>query len=221
MAAGRAPDRRRGPRPGRRPSAGPTWPSRSNGSRRGPIATRAASGCRRPAARPSRSRGSWSGRRGPAGSSRPPPPTARRRRGIEVESLLRRDEAPHRGLTYRRLLRRLGRDDRAGTGRRSSSPTPGRSPRRSPTTCAGRSTAGARGDRRAPLGARRDAPPRGRGGAEGGRRCGRSSPARAWSWASTSARPTSRSWSACPAASRAACSGSAGRGTGSGRRRAA
>ncbi len=29
---------------------------------------------------------------------------------IEVESLIRADEAPHRGLTYRRLLRRLGRD---------------------------------------------------------------------------------------------------------------
>ena len=28
---------------------------------------------------------------------------------LEVESLLRPDEAPHRGLTYRRLLRRLGR----------------------------------------------------------------------------------------------------------------
>ena len=32
---GRASDRRRGPRPGRRPSGAPTWPSRSNGSRRG------------------------------------------------------------------------------------------------------------------------------------------------------------------------------------------
>ena len=76
---GRAPHRGRGPRPGadqarRRPGA-----SRSNGSPPGRPATRAGSGCRRPAARPSPSRGSWSGRRGPAGSSRRPSPTGRRR----------------------------------------------------------------------------------------------------------------------------------------------
>lgn len=36
-----------------------------------------------------------------------PDPAGHRRPAIEVESLLRPDEAPHRGLTYRRLVRRL------------------------------------------------------------------------------------------------------------------
>ena len=56
-----------------------------------------------------RSRGSWSGRRGAAAFSRPPCPRARRPSEIAVESLIRPGEAPHRGLSYRRLLRRLRR----------------------------------------------------------------------------------------------------------------
>ena len=67
---------------------------------------------------PSRSPASWSGPRGPAGSSRRPARGSPGSLALEVESLLKPDEGPHRGLTYRRLLRRLreattnGADDR-------------------------------------------------------------------------------------------------------------
>ena len=89
-----APDRRRGPRP--RPDQARGRPGRlartPGGQGRGRPG--AASASRRPAGRPSRSPGSWSGRRGPAGWSRPRAPDGSRRPGIDVESLLRPDEAP-------------------------------------------------------------------------------------------------------------------------------
>ena len=120
-----------------------------------------------------RSPGSSSARRGPAGSSRPRRPTATPPPELDVEIAprARRGPAP-RALTYRRLLRRLCAGRSTRTGRRSSSPTPGPSPRRSPTTSARTLDVRPRGRRRAPLGARRRPPARGRGRAEGGRAAG-------------------------------------------------
>ena len=44
----------------------------------------------------------------------PPPPPSQKRPDLEVASLIQADEEPHRGLTYRRLLRRLDSEIDAG-----------------------------------------------------------------------------------------------------------
>ncbi len=79
LAHRRAPDRRRGPRPGAdQARGGPGRLARAAGGA-GRLAIPAASGSRPPAGRTRRSRGSWSDRRGAAASSRRLRPPARRR----------------------------------------------------------------------------------------------------------------------------------------------
>ena len=91
----------------RRPSAGPIWQCRSSGWRPTPGAIRFESVCPRPVATMTRSPGFWSDRRGACRVVQAPPPADTPPMEIKVQSLIRHDEAPHRGLTYRRLLRRL------------------------------------------------------------------------------------------------------------------
>ena len=107
LARGRAHHRGRGARAWCPPSAGPTWRSRSSGSQPRRIAIPAGSDSRPPAGLPSPWRGSWWGRREPAAWSKRPCPAARRPWRSRSRRCWSAGEAPHRGLTYRRLIRRL------------------------------------------------------------------------------------------------------------------
>ena len=177
----------------RRPSAAPTWRSRSSGWRPRPRASRFASGCRRRAAMAMRPHRSWSGRREPAASCRP-------RRPLDSPGM--RDQGPESDQARRSAASRTELPPAVAAAERNDRAEPDDGGLRQHACLRrkahARLAAGVRGRQRGgpvswPRITRRSMP-RGVGEIETAR-CGpvcsgRSSPARASSWVSISARPT-------------------------------
>ena len=134
LATGRAPDRRRGPRPGADEARGRPRRLARTARRAGPGATRPGVGLSatcRPAGPVARF---LVGPAATAGSSRPRRPTGSPPIGLEVESLLKAGRGAAPGVDLPPTAPTARAEATGQTGRRSSSPTPGPSPRRSPTT---------------------------------------------------------------------------------------
>ena len=93
--------------PWHRPREEPIWRSHWSGWRHFLAAIRFASGCRRHAAPVMRRRRFLVGPSRTCRVVHAPPPAGTPPMEMKVQSLIRHDEAPHRGLSYRRLLRRL------------------------------------------------------------------------------------------------------------------